>query len=104
MNTDIDLIHLNTTAKFYLMDEPLGTLDANRRQEMAEYIKQQFMELIRHAKIYNSVIAIAHPHPETIKVLTELIPLLAKENINLVPISQLLPPIENLDDVTTITD
>ncbi|MCJ8331116.1 MAG: ABC transporter ATP-binding protein [Lentisphaeria bacterium] len=31
--------------KFYLMDEPLGTLDADRRQEMAEYIKQQQIEM-----------------------------------------------------------
>jgi multiple sugar transport system ATP-binding protein len=31
--------------KFYLMDEPLGTLDADRRQEMAEYVRQQQLEM-----------------------------------------------------------
>ena len=34
-------------------------------------------------------IAIAHPHPETVRSLLKLIPLLAQKNIELVPISQL---------------
>ncbi|WP_286233858.1 divergent polysaccharide deacetylase family protein [Thalassotalea sediminis] len=55
------------------------------------YIKQQFDELIYHAKRNKSVVAIAHPHPETIKALKSFIPELKKHNIDLVKISALLP-------------
>ena len=54
------------------------------------YIRGQFKQLIRDAKRYNTVVAIAHPHPETIKSLLKLLPLLEKNQIALVPISQLL--------------
>ncbi len=53
------------------------------------YITKQFQSLIRHAKSQKIAIAIAHPHPETIQVLTRLIPTLAKNNIELVPLSTL---------------
>jgi len=56
-----------------------------------EYISQQFNQLVTQAKKYKRVVAIAHPHPETITVLTELIPKLAQHNIALVGISELLP-------------
>ena len=58
-----------------------------------KYIKKQFLQLIHQAKYSHSktAIAIAHPHPETIKNLVLLLPMLAKENIELVPISALLP-------------
>jgi polysaccharide deacetylase 2 family uncharacterized protein YibQ len=56
-----------------------------------EYIGEQFEILIDFAKRYNSIVAIAHPHPETIAALTQLLPLLEKHNIELVPISRLLP-------------
>ena len=56
-----------------------------------EYIGEQFEILIDFAKRYNSIIAIAHPHPETIAALTKLLPLLKKNNIELVSISSLLP-------------
>ena len=49
----------------------------------SNYIEQQFMELIERAQQDQSVVAIAHPHPETVKNLTRLIPLLAKHNIEL---------------------
>lgn len=70
-----------------------------------QYITQQFLQLIRQAKNSrsNTAIAIAHPHPETVKALTMLIPLLAKENIELVPISQLLPaPLPTTDKLASI--
>lgn len=54
-----------------------------------EYITQQFNQLIRHAKKYKRTIAIAHPHPETVTALTKLIPTLAENGIELVPISAL---------------
>ncbi|OKY26815.1 divergent polysaccharide deacetylase family protein [Thalassotalea sp. PP2-459] len=54
------------------------------------YIRQQFNELIYYAKKNKRVVAIAHPHPETMQALQTLIPELAKHNIDLVNISALL--------------
>ena len=51
------------------------------------YIEQQFSELIAQARSHGFAIAIAHPHPETVKNLTRLIPMLKKQNIILVPLS-----------------
>lgn len=58
-----------------------------------QYIKQQFLQLIRQAQNSrsNTAIAIAHPHPETIRALKQLLPTLKKANVDLVPISDLLP-------------
>lgn len=53
------------------------------------YITTQFQSLIRHAKSQKIAIAIAHPHPETIQALKRLIPTLAKNGIELVPLSAL---------------
>ena len=53
------------------------------------YIKQQFQLLIQYAKKQSFAIAIAHPHPETIQLLTRLIPTLKQNNIALVPLSAL---------------
>jgi len=55
-----------------------------------KYIRSQFKQLIQDAKRYQNVVAIAHPHPETISSLLRLLPLLAKNQIELVPISKLL--------------
>lgn len=54
------------------------------------YIRSQFKQLIRDAKRYHSIVAIAHPHPETISSLLKLLPLLEQNEIELVPISTLL--------------
>jgi polysaccharide deacetylase 2 family uncharacterized protein YibQ len=53
------------------------------------YITKQFQSLIKHAKSQKVAIAIAHPHPETIQALKRLIPTLAQNNIELVPLSTL---------------
>lgn len=53
------------------------------------YITKQFNLLISQAKSQKMAIAIAHPHPETITALKRLIPTLAKNNIELVPLSAL---------------
>jgi polysaccharide deacetylase 2 family uncharacterized protein YibQ len=58
------------------------------------YITQQFQVLIRFAKSQKTAIAIAHPHPETIQALKRLIPTLAQDNIELVPLSALYEKIE----------
>ncbi|WP_241242136.1 divergent polysaccharide deacetylase family protein [Thalassotalea sp. G2M2-11] len=56
------------------------------------YISGQFAQLVRQAKKYKRVVAIAHPHPETVTALSYLIPQLASHDIELVGISELLPP------------
>lgn len=55
------------------------------------YISQQFSQLIAQATKHKFVVAIAHPHPETIEALTKLLPQLEQYNIELVGISELLP-------------
>ncbi|MFT5850650.1 MAG: polysaccharide deacetylase 2 family uncharacterized protein YibQ [Colwellia sp.] len=69
-----------------------------------DYIDQQFMQLIEHAQQYKSVVAIAHPHPETIAALNRLIPLLAALDIDLVPVSSLIDSPKILQDLTVITE
>lgn len=60
--------------------------------ELSEkYISGQFSQLINQAKKYKRVVAIAHPHPETMAALQYLIPQLEEHNIQLVGISELLP-------------
>jgi hypothetical protein len=56
------------------------------------YIEKQFLQLINQAQQNKFAIAIAHPHPETIKALQDLIPTLKQHNIELVPISTLYSP------------
>lgn len=55
------------------------------------YIRQQFAQLVNIAKKNKTAIAIAHPHPETIKMLNILIPTLQSQGIELVPLSRLYP-------------
>ena len=54
------------------------------------YISAQFQQLIYAAKHQQQVVAIVHPHPESIASLHKLLPLLAKNDIELVSISTLL--------------
>ncbi len=63
-------------------------LDNNLNED---YIELQFEKLIDASKRHGSVIAIGHPHPQTITVLQKMLPTLAKHNIELVPVSQMLP-------------
>jgi len=69
-----------------------------------DYITRQFEELMRIAKRYQSAVAIAHPHPQTIVSLKKLIPMLKEHGIELVPLSQLLPQINNNEALAQITD
>ena len=57
----------------------------------SDYIEGQFMQMVRLAKKHNNIIAIAHPHPETISALKTLLPILKQQNIALVGVSQLFP-------------
>ena len=70
----------------------------------SDYIEQQFMELIDRAQQEQSVVAIAHPHPETIVALKRLIPLLAELDIDLVPISSIIDSPKNQPVFTVISD
>lgn len=69
-----------------------------------EYISHQFEQLISHAKKYKRTIAIAHPHPETVATLTRLIPTLAENGIELVPISALSKHYNNNSNSTVATE
>lgn len=69
-----------------------------------DYIDQQFMQLIDHAQRFKSVVAIAHPHPETIIALNRLIPLLAELDIDLVPISTLIDSPKNHQEHIEMSD
>lgn len=54
------------------------------------YITKQFEQLIRIAQSNKTAVGIAHPHPESIEILTKLIPKLAELNIELVAVSSLV--------------
>lgn len=69
-----------------------------------EYISQQFNLLVKHAKSQEFAIAIAHPHPETVAALKRLIPTLAQNNIQLVPLSSLYNEPNELPILATVSD
>ncbi|MGI2258697.1 divergent polysaccharide deacetylase family protein [Shewanella sp. GXUN23E] len=54
-------------------------------------LEQQFRLMITKAHQLGHLVAIAHPHPDTIRFLRENLPRLEQEGINLVPTSALLP-------------
>jgi polysaccharide deacetylase 2 family uncharacterized protein YibQ len=53
-------------------------------------LQKQWEYLLRLARRKGSAIAIGHPYPETIQFLQQRLPTLAKQGINLVPVSELL--------------
>ena len=55
-----------------------------------EQIRARVKELIRVAKKNGSAIAIGHPYPETIEVLSETLPGFPAEGVTVVPLSELL--------------
>lgn len=55
-----------------------------------EAIGRQFDTLIQLAQQHGSAIAIGHPYPETLAYLNQAVPRLARQGINLVPVSRLL--------------
>ncbi len=67
------------------------------------YINQQFEQLIRFSQKYQTAIAIAHPHPETIATLNKLIPTLKSHGIDLVPLSRLYQ-VPRESEVTAISE
>jgi polysaccharide deacetylase 2 family uncharacterized protein YibQ len=83
-----------TTHRQFFLDNELNS----------DYIDRQFMLLIEYAQQHKSVVAIAHPHPESIVALNRLIPLLAQLEIDLVPISTLVSQQQNLQKVTIASE
>ena len=53
-------------------------------------IKRQWTYLLQLARRKGSAIAIGHPYPETIQFLQQTLPTVAKEGIDLVPVSELI--------------
>ena len=62
-------------------------LDPDPRPEAVRY---QFRRLLDEARKRGSAIAIGHPHPETLRVLQEEVPLAAARGYRFVPVSYLL--------------
>jgi hypothetical protein len=56
----------------------------------AAYVRSQFDRLIRHARRHGSAIGIGHPHAETLAALAQLLPQLADQGVEVVPVSQLV--------------
>lgn len=52
-------------------------------------VAEQFRELVALAKLHGSAIAIGHPYPVTLHFLASVLPYLAKEGVELVPVSAL---------------
>lgn len=82
-----------TVALNVAMDFRLPTLRRNifldhERSEAA--IRGQFARFVSQAKAVGTSLAIAHPYPETLQLLKELLPTLSEQGIELLPISQLI--------------
>lgn len=59
-------------------------------------IDRQYKRLIRLAKKYGQALAIGHPHPQTINYLIRNIPELAKQNIQLIALSDMLSKLPSI--------
>lgn len=68
------------------------------------YIAGQFQQLIDKARKNKVAIGIAHPHPQSVASLNQLIPTLAKEGIELVPLSYLYDASLQSEQTTITTD
>jgi polysaccharide deacetylase 2 family uncharacterized protein YibQ len=70
---------------------PCGRRDIFLDHEPQEdFVRAQLNRLIREAKIQGSAVAIAHPHPATLKVLTQEAERFNKERVAIVPLRELL--------------
>ncbi|MCK4742552.1 MAG: divergent polysaccharide deacetylase family protein [Sulfuriflexus sp.] len=56
----------------------------------AAFVEKQFDRLLKIARVHGSALAIAHPYPDTLKVLQKRLKQLDVENVELVPVSTLL--------------
>jgi polysaccharide deacetylase 2 family uncharacterized protein YibQ len=74
-------IHLPSRKRDVFLDDKRDT----------ELIRQQLLRALQLAQQQGSAIAIGHPYPETLELLEQLPPLLAKYQVQLVPASALMP-------------
>jgi len=74
----------NTSRQIFLDHEP-----------SPDFIAKQFERTKKLAKRYGSVVVIAHPHPETLAFLSQFLPTLAGEGIQLTSVADHLLPSKN---------
>lgn len=72
--------HVPTASRDIFLDDSQDPADIRRQLEAA----------VRDAKLHGSAIAIGHPHPATLQVLSEVLPQLQREGVNLVFASQVV--------------
>lgn len=59
-------------------------------EETPAFIRKQFARMIEIAKARGHAVAICHFRPKTVQLLSELLPTLGKEGIELVHVSEIL--------------
>jgi hypothetical protein len=68
-----------------------------------DYARQQFLQLIAHARQHGHALAIGHPRPGTLKVLEEFLPTIAQQGVRLVGMRELLK-VQNQTEPQRSTD
>lgn len=87
--TSADSIAWETAQSFQVPTRKRDVFLDNERT--FEAIDAQFQQLLRIAHRRGSAIAIGHPYPETIGYLQQILPTLDSSNVQLVPVSELIP-------------
>lgn len=77
------------TARQHLLPNSRRDIFLDTSQEI-ESIRHQFELLLNTAKTRGTALAIGHPYPNTLRVLTEFLPHLHDHGIQLVPVSELI--------------
>jgi len=67
-------------------------------EEGEAFVEKQFDRLLKIARIHGSALGIAHPYPNTLKVLQKRLTQLKSEKVELVPISTLLKRRQGSDE------
>ena len=87
--TSADSIAWETAQSFQVPTNKRDVFLDNERS--FEAIDAQFQQLLRIAHRRGQAIAIGHPYPETIDYLQQVLPTLNASNVQLVPVSDLIP-------------
>lgn len=82
---------------------PTGQRDIFLDHSQSEtFVRSQMELLIRKARVEGAAIAIGHPHPVTLKVLTESVERLRREGIEIVPLKQFMTVAEPRKPTTSV--